>query len=151
MKDYLYRLAADYLLDADVKAGRERLRHRLVLVFCILCLIALLVIATKAHATEVPLHVLDKDGITIRLMNTPCVDPISVAMIRPDMVKSFKAIQSTWPEKDGSKKDYAGCWLLLKAGESGADVDGFLVVFADGESGFIPVSEFKKVKGQVGA
>ena len=116
-------------------------------------LVALLVAVTwptKAGAQDVPLHVLDKEGIRIQLMGTPCVDPRSVMMIRPDALPRFKAVQSVWPQPDGSRKEFGGCWAALTAQESGSE-EGFLVVFSDGESGFIPKSEFKKVRGQVGA
>lgn len=119
----------------------------------ILCLVALGVAATwptKAHAQDIPLHVLDKDGVQVRLMDSPCVDARSIMMIRPEALPRFKAVQSTWPEKDGSRKDYGGCWAELTAQESGGE-EGFLIVFSDGESGFVPKSEFKKVRGQVGA
>ena len=116
-------------------------------------LIALLVAVswpTKAHAQDVPLHVLDKEGIEIRLLDKPCVDARSVMMIRPDALPRFKAVQSVWPQQDGSRKEFGGCWAALTAQESGSE-EGFLVVFSDGESGFIPKAEFKKVRGQSGA
>lgn len=129
---------------------RERLRPWVVIGLVLAVGMILLIIGVNAHAQDVPLHVLDKDGIEIRLLDKPCVDPLSVSMIRPDAVHRFRAVQSVWPQPDGSRKEFAGCWAELTAKESGGE-DGFLVVFSDGESGFIPKAEFKKVRGQVGA
>lgn len=105
--------------------------------------------AAKAHSVDIPLHVLEKGNVEIRLMGTPCVDPASIAQIRPIVLHRFRAIESVWPERDGSRKAYAGCWAELTAEEAGEEV--FLLVFSDGASGGIPKSEFKKVKGQSGA
>ena len=111
-----------------------------------LCFVCLLVfVARVTEAADVPVHVLEKDGIEIRLMNSPCVDPVSVSQINPQFFEHFKGLVSVWPEKDGSRKAYAGCWAELPGGEA------FVVVFADNTNGVIPKSEFRKVKGQVGA
>ena len=138
------------LTTEESKEERATLAQRVIAVLGVLCLIVLVGVATNAYAEVIPLHVLEKDGVQIRLMDGPCVDARSIMMIRPDALPRFKAIHSTWPEKDGSRKDYAGCWASLTAQESGSE-DGFLVIFSDGESGFVPKSEFKKVRGQVGA
>lgn len=154
MNDNLCRLVAEHLNTEESKRERATLAQRLIAVLGTLCLVLLVCIAatwpTKAHAQAIPLHVLDKDGIEIRLMDLPCEDARSIMMIRPEALGRFKAVQSTWPEKDGSRKEFAGCWAELTAKESGGE-EGFLVIFSDGESGFIPKSEFKKVRGQVGA
>lgn len=107
-------------------------------------------VSTRAHAEEIPLHVLEKDGIQIRLMNLPCVDPMSIMMVKPEVIGRFKGLQSSWPQQDGTLKEFQGCWADLTAQEAGGE-ESFLVVFSDGESGVIPKSEFKKVKGQSGA
>lgn len=134
----------------EAKEERQTLAQRVIAWLGVVRLLVLVSVATQTHAVEIPVQVLEKDGITIRLMNTPCVDPVSVAAINPAFLARFKGLESVWPEKDGSRKAYAGCWVELKAGESGAFEDGFLVVFSDGESGFIPKTEFKKTRGQVG-
>jgi hypothetical protein len=114
----------------------------------VVSILLLVALATNAYATDIPVQVLEKDGITIRLMNKPCVEPVSVSMIVPSMLGRFKAIESVWPEKDGTRKAYAGCWAHLTPPE--ALEEGYLVVFSDGQSGFIPKGEFKKMRGQVG-
>lgn len=125
MKDHLYRLAADYLLDADVKAGRERLRHRLMLVFCILCLIALLVLATKAHAD--PRFQVVAEGARVVLHDDKC----AVAAV------ANLPYKATWEEKG---KVFQGCW--------GARPDAGVVMFYfdDKSVGIIPISELTPVK-----
>jgi hypothetical protein len=154
VNDNLCRLVADHLNTQASREERATLAQRLIAVLGALCLVLLVCIAvtwpTNAHAQDIPLHVLDKDGVQIRLMDSPCVDARSIMMIRPDALPRFKAVQSVWPERDGSRKEYAGCWAALTAQESGSE-EGFLVIFSDGESGFVPKSEFKKVRGQVGA
>ena len=105
--------------------------------------------AARVHSVEIPLHVLEKENVEIRLMGTPCVDAASIAQIRPLVLHRFRAIESVWPEKDGTSKAYAGCWAELTSEEAGEEV--FLLVFSDGASGGIPKSEFRKVKGQSGA
>jgi hypothetical protein len=108
----------------------------------------LVIWATKAYAEDIPLHVAETNGVEVRLMGTPCVDPVSLSLVKPQYLERLKAIQSTWPEKDGTRKAYAGCWLELTADES--PEPAFLLVFEDGTHGVVPKSEFK-VKGQSGA
>ena len=115
----------------------------------VVSVVLLVVLATNAYGTDIPVQVLEKQGITIRLMNRPCVDAVSISLIQPQHLPRFKAIESVWPERDGSKKAYAGCWTLLTAQESGAD-ECFLVVFSDMQSACIPTGEFRKMRGQVG-
>lgn len=100
-------------------------------------------------AEDVPLHVLEKNGVEIRLMDTPCVDEISKGLVKPKYHSRLKAIQSVSPERDGSRKPYAGCWLEFTQEEY--PVPAFLLVFSDGQSGVVPKEEFRKVRGQSGA
>lgn len=115
-----------------------------------LALIVTAIWATSAAAEEIPLHVLEKQGVEIRLMNTPCVDPVSLSLILPDKQARFKAIYSVWPERDGSKKVYAGCWTELSKEEAQAEETVFLLVFEDMQTGAVPKSEFNKKSGQSG-
>lgn len=117
----------------------------------VIFIVSVVLYAMPVRAQDIPVHVLEKDGVEIRLMGTPCVDPKSIASINPAFLSRFKAIDSVWPEKDGSRKRYAGCWAEIKAGEYGALEDTFVLVFEDNTSGAVPKSEFKKVKGQQGA
>src|SRR5688572_20318091 len=105
--------------------------------------------ASRLHAEEIPIHVAEANGVEVRLMGTPCVDPISISLVKPQYLPRLKAIQSTWPEKDGTRKAYAGCWLELTPEE--AAEPAFLLVFEDGTHGVVPKSEFKKMRGQSGA
>lgn len=109
----------------------------------------------SAHAGEIPVHVMDKDGVTVRLMPGPCADGTSMMLVLqlvpPQFHDRFKAIDSEWPHKDGTKGNYPGCWAEFSAEESGQPEAGFFVAFSDGAHGFIPKSAFLKVRGQSGA
>jgi hypothetical protein len=133
------------------KGERGRLREIIGAVLLAILVFGSLIYAGKSWAEDVPLHVLEKEGVEIRLMDLPCTDSSSIVMIRVEHLARFKAIHSVWPERDGSRKAYAGCWAELSKDEVHAEEGGFLLVFSDGQSGFVPKSEFKKVKGQRGA
>lgn len=136
------------------KEAKEERQHLRVWVGRVLALVAVLILtawATGAYAEEIPVHVLDKDGVEIRLMNKPCVDKVSISQINPAFLDRFKAIDSVWPEKDGTRKRYAGCWALLAKGEYGMPEDTFLLVFEDNTNGAVPKSEFSKKTGHYGA
>ena len=114
-------------------------------------------LATNAHAEEVvvPVHVLEEDGTIIRLMPTPCTDPTSVLVIAmnlpPQFHTRFKAIDSEWPMKDGSRKTFDGCWAEFTPEETGEKEALIYVAFSDAKSGFVEKSAFTKLRGQKGA
>ena len=119
-----------------------------------IALSALAIWATKACAEEIPAHVLEKGGVVIRLMRTPCLDPRSQMMILsglPTHAHKFKAIDSEWPMQNGARQKFAGCWAEFKKGEIGNDEDVFIVVFEDGTGGAVAKSEFTKKPGDKGA
>ena len=107
--------------------------------------------AGAQSTVDIPLYVIEKDSVLIRLLNKPCVDKVSLSQIAPEFHAKFKALDSVWPEKDGSKKSYAGCWYEVKAGEYGMPEDVFVLVFSDGASGVVPKSEAAKKTGLRGA
>lgn len=127
--------------------------RKVIAVLGAICFVLLFLLAatwpTKAYA-DIPVHVLEKDGVQIRLMDKPCVDAKTLSQINPAQAHRFKAIESVWPERDGSRKKYAGCWVRLTKEEAKHHEDVFLLVFEDNTSGGVPASEFKKTKGQVG-
>ena len=110
-----------------------------------------LLYAVKANAEEIPLYVSEKQGVVVRLMPGPCVDAISISMINPLHVGRFKAIQSFWPQRDGTVKSHAGCWTELSKEEARTEEEVFLLVFDDRETGGVAKSEFNKPKGGSGA
>jgi hypothetical protein len=134
------------------KADRMTLRERVVVALGVVCFFFLLFLAvawsTKAYAEEIPVHVLEQNGVVVRLMNTPCVDPVSIAQINPAFLHRFKAIDSMWPE-NGQIKRYAGCWVEMSKEETGAE-EAFLLVFEDGAKGVVPKAEAVKKRGQTG-
>lgn len=118
--------------------GKPRIHWLLALVILLFC--------PAAWAQEIPLHVLERPEVTINLLPSPCVDPVSLALatrgLPEPLLKDLKAIASNWLEKDGSRKDYAGCWLDMH--------HGFLVIFSDRTYDIIDKAEFKKTKGATG-
>lgn len=102
-----------------------------------------------ARAEEVPVHVHEQDGLSIRLMSGPCVDANSLAFMGGHYTERLRAIESTWRMRDGSTKTFAGCWMLLTKEEAGAE--SFFLIFEDGERHLIPKNDFLKKRGQVGA
>lgn len=92
-----------------------------------------------------PLHVHERDEVTVKLMPGPCVDPTTVMLIAmnvsPELQAKFRAIESNWLMRDGSRRDYAGCWL-----ETG---DDFLLIFSDATGTRISKARFNRRKGMV--
>ena len=106
---------------------------------------------TLLFAVTIPLHVLEKDEVTMRLMGTPCVDPVSARIglnLPPELYGKLQAIESTWLMKDGTRKDFPGCWVEVDAKLAGED--GYFVIFSDGTYGVVPKAYFLKTKGSVG-
>lgn len=122
-------------------------------------LVALLIgvaVAVDAYADEpqpklIPLHVHEEDGLSVRLMPGPCVEPISKASIRPIHRERAKAIESDWRMADGSVQPFAGCWIELSKEEAKTAKDVFVLFFSDGEIYTVFTSAFgAKPEGSVG-
>lgn len=110
--------------------------------------------ASQAPAVEIPVHTFERDGVQARLMAGPCTDTRSAMVIvmgLPQFAERFRALESTWPMQDGSRRAYAGCWAELAAEEAGAPVAVIVMVFSDGQAVAVPKSEFVKLRGQSGA
>lgn len=141
----------DWCAGHEAKQERAHLRVWVSGVIVLLAVLGMVAWATKAYA-QVPVHVLEQPGVSIRLMNAPCVDARSSAMIAtnsPELLGRAKAISSTWKHKDGTDHEYAGCWVEMAAVSGRADA--FLLVFSDGMATMVAKSEFRKMRGQVGA
>ena len=108
--------------------------------------------ATNAYTQEVPVHVLEQDGLVVRLMPGPCVEPQGKAFFGmvPEYAPRAKALQSVWRYQDGSNRQHVGCWLELSAKEAGADEAAIILHFDDGERHVVPKSIFTKKNGQRG-
>lgn len=151
MNESFSRAVGEFLLSQEARRERRKfIRDILIGLACLVALFAAAAVPTNALAQDIPVHVLEKDGVQIRLMNKPCVDAKTLAQINPAQAHRFKAIESVWPERDGSKKKYAGCWVRLTKEEARHHEDVFLLVFEDNTSGGVPASEFRKTKGTVG-
>jgi len=138
----------------QAKEDRKHLRVWVGRVLVLLALAAWTIYVTKAYAEEIPVYVSEQQGIVVRLMAGPCVEPLSQQIVMsgpPQHVAKFKAIDSEWPMKDGTRKKFAGCWALLTAEEAGAMEDVFVLVFEDGMVGGVLKSEFLKKAGDTGA
>ena len=99
--------------------------------------------------TDIPVHVYEEGRTSIRLMGGPCVQPMILGFVSqagPQYVERLRAVESTWPHKDGSVHEYAGCWLELSAEETGGGA-AFFVIFSDGHRFVVDKAEFLKGKG----
>ena len=106
-----------------------------------------------ASAEEIPVHVHEQDGLTVRLMPGPCVERNSTLMIAsgaPQYLERLRALESVWRMKDGTSKPFSGCWLALSKSETGSE-DVFVLLFEDGERYVVPKSEFLGAKRKSGA
>lgn len=103
--------------------------------------------AAKLEAEEIPFHVFEQGGTTIKLMRGPCVDGYSRAFlaVAPQYLARAKAIRSVWRYRDGLSKEHAGCWFELSVTE--AAESSFFLIFDDGEKMVVPKSEFLRGKG----
>jgi hypothetical protein len=103
----------------------------------------------SAPKVEIPVHVYDDGGTSMRLMGGPCADPRVMEIIlvgMPQYVDRFKAIESTWRMQDGSRQEFSGCWAEVSAEEVG--FEALLLIFEDGERYLVNKAEFLAGKGQ---
>lgn len=104
----------------------------------------------QAQDTPIPVHVYDDGKVQMRLMPGPCVDVRSTAKLVASplagYIHRFKGIDSTWPMKDGSRKEYAGCWAEFEPGELGAPETVLVLVFEDGAALIVAKDEFLQTK-----
>lgn len=106
-------------------------------------LVFLFCFPTMVGAQDLPLHVHEADGVTIKLMPGPCVNQTAQMIIAMNGLQGeFKHIDSTWRMRDGSYKEFPGCWA-----EEG---DQFIVIFSDQTGGYVKKSDFKRMKGTTG-
>src|SRR5262245_34385363 len=92
----------------EAKEERAHLRVWVVRVLAQICLAGLAGWATRAYSVDIPLYVVERNGVEIRLMDTPCIDPVSLSMVKPDYHHRLKAIDSIWPQRDGTRKRFVG-------------------------------------------
>jgi len=98
---------------------------------------AFLYFVPRAYAEEIPVHVIEhNDGVKMRLLPSACADPQTLLMVLnatpPQYHARWKAIASTWRMKDGSWKDYAGCWLEVTKEEANTPDSVMVLIFEDG-------------------
>ncbi len=140
------------LASPQAKAERERLRSWWGVVLAIIAgalIAAGVVYSHKLNAEEIPVHVFEQDGTTIRLMRGPCVEPmivVFVAQAAPQYAERFKAIESVWPYRDGSVKRHAGFWMEMSTEETRGGA-AFVMLFDDGQRIVVDKAEFLRGKG----
>lgn len=148
MKDYFEGKHVEWT-DLN-KDEREKLRPIVGGILVAVFLFLVLLFVFPVRATEIPMHVIERQGVSIRLMRGPCADPassIAIAVNLPQYVQRFRAIESTWPMQDGSRKDFAGCWGEFSKEESGAPGAVLVLVFSDGQHYTVLKDEILKKGG----
>jgi hypothetical protein len=109
--------------------------------------------AAEPSKTEIPVLTFEAEGIQANLMSGPCTNgqaAMAIVMGLPQFADRFKAIESTWPMQDGSRRAFQGCWAELKAEEAGTPVDVVIMVFEDRTAFAVPRTSFVKLRGQSG-
>lgn len=107
-----------------------------------------------AWGQDIQVHVVEQQGVKMRLLSTPCADPLSLSIVAtapPQWADRWKAISSDWLQKDGTWGAYAGCWLLVSKDEVGTPDDVFVLVFSDGAVAQVFRAELLKKPGDKGA
>lgn len=153
-KEWFEGRCADLTTD-EAKEDRCVLRNRMIFWACVIGVVVggSLLYAVKVWAEEIPVHVYEEQGLSMRLMPRPCTDVRSsmiVAMNLPQYADRFRAIDSVWPMQDGTRRNYAGCWAKFSAEEAGG-TEVFVLVFEDGQHFVVPKDEFLRKRGQGGA
>jgi hypothetical protein len=136
------------------KDDRSRLRGIVGWILAASFIGGVVIYSMQAWAEEVPVHVYEQDGLVVRLLSSPCVDPASQMTVytqAPQYLERLKALDSVWRMKDGTTKPFKGCWLELSKEEVQGPEDVFVLLFEDGDRGVMPKSEFVKKRGQSGA
>jgi hypothetical protein len=109
--------------------------------------------AAEPSKTEIPVLTFEAEGIQANLMSGPCTNgqaAMAIVMGLPQFAERFRAIESTWPMQDGSRRSFEGCWAELKAEEAGTPVDVVIMVFEDRTAFAVPRTSFVKLRGQSG-
>ena len=95
----------------------------------------LLIISGRVSAQEIPVYVAEHDGLTLRLLPSPCIDPSSLIVITsapPQFRQGWRASSSEWRLRTGQWQTFAGCWLEIKKEDAKSEDDIFVLVFSDG-------------------
>lgn len=112
---------------------------------------ALLLYPKKAGAEEIPVYVAEHDGLTLRLLPSPCTDMTSLMLIAtapPHLQTGWRSSSSDWRMPNGQWQTFAGWWLEIKKENAGSDDDIIVLVFSDGQTGQAFKKVLLKTKGQ---
>lgn len=145
MKDYFQGLN---IYDEEESGDRRRTILPLIAWAIVigLALAAALYPAFARAETAIPVHVIEEGQLSVRMLPGPCVDAQSamhVMAAAPQYATRFKAIESSWPHRDGTVHEYGGCWLDLSAEESGVEGGALALIFSDGARYIVPKSAIK--------
>jgi hypothetical protein len=113
----------------------------------VVAFIFLVTLPSQVFSQEFPKHVFETDGLVAKMMDKPCTDPATLALIvaaLPEKYhKGWKHMDSNFRMRDGSHKDFAGCWF--------DEEDSVTVLWgSDGMNGSIKKSQLKRAKGSLG-
>lgn len=89
----------------------------------------LLLVAASAFAGT---RIARKGRDEVRVFDSPCVSAQTLAQIKPEARKDFRKVQGTF-----GGKLYFGCWV--------PNAEGVLILWEDGDLGFVPAVELKPV------
>lgn len=146
---------------AEERAQRAYLRRVIGLALAAIALVCLAALwARYAYGQETPLYVHEQREVTVKLMPGACSDGRTLSMLAtaPETYRKahWRAIESSWLMANGSRMDFAGCWMEVDA-EQASELSGgamreaaFLLLFSDGDQFGIPKSKFGRKRGQVG-
>lgn len=99
----------------------------------------------------IPVHVVEQDGMKLRMLPTPCEDArskVMAAQMSPlEYHDKWKATSSDWRMRDGSWQTFAGCWLEVDKDVLSTPDNVFFFTFSDGQSGNALKGELLKPKG----
>lgn len=125
-----------HLFHDDGERHRRCYWRRVAIVLAIA--IGLVLFPFLVQAQAIPIYVVERDGLSLRFLSSPCTDASSLILISgapPQFRQGWRAISSDWRMRDGSTRLFDGCWLEIKKEQLGTEDDVILLVFSDGMTG----------------
>lgn len=132
-------------LREEGKRERQRLREIVGGILGAVALALLILLSTGCATVPaptpvvVPVHIVDTEGVKMRMLPTPCADPVSMSLAKQmspvEYHARWRATSSDWKMRDGSWQEFAGCWLEVEKEVINAPDAVLFFTFSDGTSG----------------